>query len=220
MIRANLVGKMADLIAGIHLEHPVRVGIDGVDAAGKTTLAKELIKPLEQRGRHVIRASIDGFHNPQQVRLRRGSESPEGYYYGSFNHESLISRLLDPLGPNGARRYREAIFDFRKDTPVDSRVLTAPPDAVLLFEGLFLHRPELLPYWDFTIFLRVDFDVTIERAVPRDENLFGSEAGVRERYAKRYIPGQQIYLDQVRPDRVADIVVDNNDWDNPRLDIV
>jgi hypothetical protein len=34
------------MIAAISLKHPVRVGIDGVDCAGKTVLANELVGPL------------------------------------------------------------------------------------------------------------------------------------------------------------------------------
>jgi hypothetical protein len=45
MNRAGLVDKLGGLVADIHLAHPARVGIDGVDAAGKTSLANELIRP-------------------------------------------------------------------------------------------------------------------------------------------------------------------------------
>jgi hypothetical protein len=34
--------------------HPVRVAVDGVDAAGKTSLADELVGPLAARGRTVL----------------------------------------------------------------------------------------------------------------------------------------------------------------------
>jgi len=39
----------------------VRVGIDGVDGAGKSTLADELRDRLASSGRPVIRATVDGF---------------------------------------------------------------------------------------------------------------------------------------------------------------
>jgi uridine kinase len=35
----------------------------------------------------------------------------------------------------------------------------ADADAILLFDGIFLHRPELRPYWDFSIFLAVNFNI-------------------------------------------------------------
>jgi uridine kinase len=46
----------------------VRVAIDGVDGAGKTTFANELAEVVGGLGRPVIRASVDGFHNPRVVR--------------------------------------------------------------------------------------------------------------------------------------------------------
>ena len=96
----------------------MRVGIDGVDGAGKTILADELAEPVKGHGRPVIRASIDGFHNPRVVRYRLGKESPEGYFRDSFNHDLLKSHLLTPLGPDGSRRIRRAAFDYKADTAV------------------------------------------------------------------------------------------------------
>ncbi len=60
-IRKHLLNELADRLAAIEREHPLRVAIDGVDASGKTTFADELALLVEARGRSVIRASIDGF---------------------------------------------------------------------------------------------------------------------------------------------------------------
>lgn len=51
---------IASQMAAIARPHSVRVAIDGVDAAGKTTFADELAPRLTALGRPVIRASIDG----------------------------------------------------------------------------------------------------------------------------------------------------------------
>jgi len=53
----------------------VSVGIDGPDAAGKTTFADNL---AEHMSLPVVRVSIDSFHNPAAVRKQRGELSPEG----------------------------------------------------------------------------------------------------------------------------------------------
>jgi len=63
----------------------LRVGIDGVDGAGKTTFADELAAALAPFGRPVIRAGVDGFHHPRAVRYRRGRESPEGFFRDSYD---------------------------------------------------------------------------------------------------------------------------------------
>ncbi len=217
MTRRQVLEQLADLIVGVSKPHPVRVAIDGVDAAGKTTLANELVAPVESRGRPVIRATIDGFHRPRGERYRRGQTSPVGYYNDSFDYESVRNELLEPLGPGGSMRYRTATFDYHLDDFIDEQPQTASPDSVLLFDGIFLLRSELNDLWDFRIFLQTDFDVALKRAIERDAMLRGSEDRIRERYAKRYAPGQRIYLDRVRPQRIADVLVDNNDPDNPAV---
>ena len=219
MTRVAVIDRLAAMIASIRLDHPVRVGIDGVDCAGKTVLADELVAPLVSRGRPVIRASLDGFHNPRSVRHRRGRTSPIGYYEDSFNHEAVLSCILLPLGPAGDLRFKPAAFDFRTDAPVDAGWRTAPPDAVLIFEGIFLHRAELLPYWDFSVFVDAAFEVTVRRARMRDRDLFDTGDKTREIYEKRYIPGQELYLSSERPLEKADVIVDNNDLENPVLTV-
>lgn len=218
MDRQNFVRQLALRIAAIDLQHPVRVAIDGVDAAGKTTLADELAPAVAGLGRPVIRASIDGFHNPQATRRRRGSTSPEGYFHDSFNYPALVEGLLEPLGPRGSRRFRRAVFDFRSDRVVDAPVETAGLNSVLIFDGVFLLRPELRENFDFSVFLKADFSVTVDRAALRDIELFGSAEEVRHRYVHRYVPGQQLYLASARPDRAASLVVNNNDPLRPKIE--
>ena len=217
MTRPQVLDALADRIDAVSRPHPVRVAIDGVDAAGKTTLADELVAPLMARGRPVIRASIDRFHHPAAVRMRRGPESPEGYYHDSFDEARLTADLLDPLGPGGSRRYRREAFDHRTDRAIDCATQEAEPRAVLLFDGVFLLRPSLFGHWDLSIFVRADFAVTVARAEVRDAALLGSPADVRRRYAKRYVPGQRLYLEACRPERLASIVVDNDDPAHPRI---
>src|SRR5262249_12994166 len=143
MNRSHVLQDLAQRITRIKLTHPTRVAIDGVDAVGKTTLAGELAPIIEAAGRKVIRASIDGFHNPKRVRYRRGANSPEGYYRNSFSYKMLFAVLLAPLGPAGSRRYRNAIFDYRTDCEIEQEPSLAEENAVLLFDGVFLHRPEV-----------------------------------------------------------------------------
>ncbi|MDG6905180.1 MAG: uridine kinase [Nitrososphaerota archaeon] len=218
-LRLQFVGELADICSSIRLSHPLRVAIDGIDAAGKTSLAEELVEPIRERGREVLRASIDGFHKPRSRRYERGRDSAEGYYLDSFNNEALITELLRPLGPKGNLKYRTAVFDFKTDSPVDSPVLKANRDAILLFDGVFLFRPELLANWDLKIFLDIDFLVAVERSCLRDPEFTIKPAEVLTRTCDRYMRGNRMYLDRVRPKELADIVIDNNELKNPRLQI-
>ena len=215
--RSRCLETLARLILRIDRPHPVRVGIDGPDAAGKTTLADELARVIERSGRPVIRASIDGFHRPRAARLARGPESPEGYFFDSFDYRALRAALLDPLGRGGSRSFRRRVFDFRTDEPVAAPTEVAPVNAVLVFDGVFLLRAELIDEWDFSVFVAAPFAETQRRAAARDGALFGSEESVRHRYAARYLPGQRLYYGKARPMEKADAVLDNGDPDHPSL---
>jgi uridine kinase len=101
MLRSALLDQLTDLILVGDCPHPRRVAIDGIDAAGKTHLADELVPRLAARGCQAIRASLDGFHRPRAERYRRGPYSPEGYYLDSFDFPLVCQQLLVPLGPVG-----------------------------------------------------------------------------------------------------------------------
>lgn len=71
--RASCLATIAGRIIGQRHHGVLRVAITGVDGAGKTQLADELVPLMIGRvGLSVIRSSIDGFHNPRVIRYRRG----------------------------------------------------------------------------------------------------------------------------------------------------
>ncbi|GCD18977.1 hypothetical protein CTKZ_05390 [Cellulomonas algicola] len=213
-VRARLLDELAALVPDpAALRRPVLVGVDGVDGAGKTVLADELAVALGTDGRTVVRASVDGFHRARADRYARGRRSPEGFYRDSYDHDALHRELLAPFGPGGSRRYRTAVRDVATDRLLDAPLRTAPDDAVLVVDGIFLHRPELAGWWDVSVFLRVPFDVTFARMAARD----GCPADPDDPVNARYRDGQLLYLAEVAPADRATVVVDNADPARPVL---
>jgi len=96
---------------------------------------------------------------------------------------------------------------------VDAAEEQAGAEAVLLFDGIFLHRPELLECWDFTIFVDARFEVSVSRCAQRD----GSSADLVAAENQRYVRGQEIYLERCAPRSRATVIVDNNDLARPSL---
>jgi uridine kinase len=210
------------MIAVAFLPHPLRVAIDGIDAAGKTFLADELAPRLDAINRPAIRVSLDSFHRPRDDRYRLGPASPEGYYLDSFNYPEVIRMVLDPLSPGGDGRYCPAVFDLGANTRLPEKWSLAPENAVLLVDGIFLLRPELNLYWDLRIFLRISFNTSLERGVRRDLSSGCSQGmaeheALRQRYLQRYIPGQKLYLNQVQPEGLGDIIIENDDLERPLI---
>ena len=215
--RADVIAELADLIDTLTVEHPTRVAIDGLDAAGKTTLADELAPLVEARGREAIRVSLDDFHRPRADRYRKGRESPQGYYEDSFDHAGLRASVLLPLGPAGDLTYRPRAFDLHRDRPASSDSRSATHDAVVLVDGVFLQRPELQGCWDLAVWVDIPLSESIRRGVARDRRYHASEREIRRLYERRYAPGQELYLRAVDPVTHADAMFDNTEPASPKL---
>jgi len=213
--RDELLARLAEAVGSVTVAHPTRVAIDGSAAAGKTTLADELAVVLRAQGREVIRASIESFLFPRSQRYRRGLYSGDACYHDSFDYDALHRVLLDPLGPGGDRRFQRAVYDRSTDTALSQPVSTAPADAVLIFEGVFLLRPELIDRWDLRIFVSAALDETLDRGRTRDLALYGSVTEVERRFRTRYIPAQQLHFDAVHPTDHADFIVHNDEPQQP-----
>jgi uridine kinase len=210
--RSCLLRWVAELVPTSTGEDCVRVGIDGVDGSGKTVFADELADILNIRGRGVVRISVDDFHNVSAVRYRRGRSSTEGFWLDSFNYERLRVDVLEPLGPGG----RGAIARWHMTWPAigsSTRHKVAPAGSVVVVDGLFLHREELVGLWDFPIFLDVPFEVTAKRMATRD----GTVPDPQHASMRRYVEAQQLYLGMCAPRQQASVVIDNAVLDAPHV---
>ena len=57
----------------------------------------------------------------------------------------------------------------------------------------------------------------LHRGTIRDQAFMDSAEAAAERYRTCYIPGEQLYLAEARPAEHADIVIDNRNFDAPRI---
>ena len=147
---------------------------------------------------------------PTEVVLR-GEDSAEGCLSRQLRLRRAAPRPARSAGPGGDQRFQQAVYDKGTDTARSRPVTTAPVDAVLLFNGVFLLRPELIDRWDLRIFVSAAFEETLVRARTRDRALYGSATEVERRFRNRYRPSQQFYFDTARPTDQADIIVHNDE---------
>ncbi len=213
-----MLDQLADLILSIDRGRPLRVAVDGRTASGKTIFADALSSATGERGREIIRTSIDGFHRPKAERYARGRYSAEGYYFDARDLVAIRTLLLDPLGPGGNRRYRTASFDLDNDTSIEMPAVIAAVDSILIVDGTFLQRPELAEGWDITVFLKTSEDVE-QRGINRDAGRLGGIEIARRLYAQRYRPAFTLYDALCRPEAIADAAIDNDDLERPVMHI-
>jgi uridine kinase len=213
-IRDALLSRIAAEIANLRRTDVTFVAVDGVDGSGKTRFADELAGFFTWAP--VIRASVDGFHNPRVVRYAKGRTSPEGFFEDSYNYALMKASLLDPLLADGSLEYRDQAFDHVTDQRVHAPLRKATLPSILLIDGIFLHRPELKNYWHYSIFLDVGRREALRRCNFRDGHPERSNDTDDPVHA-RYVRGQDLYLAQCAPQRLATRVMDNNDLEKPYL---
>ncbi|MGW4210581.1 uridine kinase [Lentzea sp. NPDC004789] len=199
MPRTEVLAAVADRLPASGL-----VAVDGVDGAGKTTFADALAEVLRARGRTVVRASVDDFHHPRAIRWRRGRTSPEGFFLDSYDYERFAEHLLVPFA--AGQPFRRASHDLSSDAYVDAPFEIVSEPAILLVDGIFLHRDELVDHWDFSVFLSVDFAVSFARMAVRD----GCPSDPDDPRNRRYVEGQRLYLAKCDPAGRAALVIDHS----------
>jgi len=215
MKRNELVSEIANRIVRLNLPHPIRVGVSGITASGKTTLANELMEELRGRKMDVVRTSIDNFHNPRNVRYRQGKESAIGYYEDAHDYNSFKQKLLIPLGPGGNLHYQTISLDLEKDEYISSESKVANRDSIFIIDGTFLFKKDLSNLFDYKILVNTDFDLARKRGAKREEVNFGSYKKAEEMFLNRYHAASKLYLEQHLPQLKADVIINNDDLDNP-----
>jgi uridine kinase len=214
MNQNELLDYIAKKIIVLKSYRPVLIGIDGVDGAGKSYFATRLLRHLEElTDRLILLSSTDCFHNPRHLRYNENKLLHESYYEDSFNYTAIKEKLLDPLRLSCKRDVYLRLFDHKSDSYIEPSAKAFDESTILLFEGIFNHRPELCDYWDLSIFLDCNFNETFRRMNKRDGCNINPEDATNERYYK----GQLLYLEKVNPKEKATIVINNSNYKNPVL---
>jgi uridine kinase len=214
-VRQLVLVDLLGLMLGVRPGERAVVAIDGVDGAGKSHLAAELVALAEHvAGRQVLSVSMDGFHRPRARRYRDG-RTAQTYYRDAFDYDAFQRSVLEPF--RAGREIVPAVRDVTRDVAVHPDPVEADDDALLLVDGVFLHRPELVARWDATLFVHVPFEVSVPRGAARfpDRRVAGDEDPGHPTHA-RYVEAQRFYLDQA-PVQQATWVLDNTDLRRPDL---
>ncbi|WP_328425594.1 uridine kinase [Micromonospora sp. NBC_00389] len=194
----------------------LRVGVDGLTAAGKTSLGHELAQRVAAAGRPVLRASLDDFKRPWSERHQYDRTSGPGYYRNAFDLPAIRTLLLEPAGPAGSGACVLCLRDPLTQRAHTDIVTPASPDAVLIVDGVFAFRPELDDLWDYRIWVEVAAELSVRRGVARDGDREGV-AAAEALHRDRYLAAQRVYLAEADPLSRVDAIVDNTDFARPRL---
>jgi uridine kinase len=191
---------------------PFVVGISGIDLSGKTEFTNGFADYLRANELKVLVIHLDDFHNPRAVR-NSGPDPVENYCMRNFNYQLLVRELLVPIREKQEYTVNLTLLDLLSDKHDVQKQFSFDLNTIVLFEGVFLFREELAAYLDHKIFIDISFEDSRRRAEIRDVPIYG--AGMLKRYEEKYWPAQRKYLGQYPPSKIADLIIDNSNWEYP-----
>lgn len=197
------------------------IGISGAYTSGKTSFTERLSEHLTLQGKKNIIIHFDDFHYPLSSIIWETNNldsEVEAFYNHAFNYDKLIQDILRPLTRDGYLKKRIATFNWSTDQYDLEQSFEIDEDTIVLLEGMLLFRPEVNDYLTYKIFLDVSAEEILTRGKGRDVPKFGN--WIIEKYETRYIPVYLRYLSEDRPNVAADLVIDNNDFNHPKIQII
>ena len=195
---------------------PVRVAINGIEGTGKTVFAEKLTEYLNSEKINAVHISIDGFHFNKEVRYKQGRDSAKGYYEDCYDEKSFGEKVLRS-SQSEIPNITEAIHDLETDQYLDLEPIEIGHKTVLISDGAYLFKPNYRENWDLKIYLKTSFDIAMNRGIERDKKALGGYHPTKEKYEKRYHEASRIYLKENQPEKMADIIIDNSDFDNLQI---
>ncbi len=160
---------------------PLRIGVTGRSASGKSLFARDAARLLRARGIETVHLSLDDFLREDAPARHPGSRPPlasDEHLLRAFDVDTLLAEALQPR---------------------------TPPDRLLLLDGLFLAHPRLRPHLDHLIHLEVPSELCLRRARARDLPL-GRSVEV-ERTREQFLPAQERFEAAYPPSEHADLVL-------------
>jgi uridine kinase len=157
----------------------VLVAIDGHGGAGKSSLARRIRDALDD----VTVICLDAFSRPTVT---------------GTDWRRFMAQVLNPILSGRPGRYRQ--WDWDHDRPGGWQVV--PTGGVVVVEGVGATRRELGHPWHLTIWVAAPTDLRLQRGVERE----GEE--MRAVWTDRWMPQEDAYVAEQRPDERADLRVD------------
>mgnify|MGYP001419658759 CR=1 FL=1 len=164
---------------------PYIIGINGIDCAGKTTLAKDLSGRLKQSGIKNEICHIDDFNDPKVEK-----ETYQAFASGNWNE-------------NDFDRYYESIIDFQRARGVVEEA--AVINEIVIVEGIFIFRPKLKITFNYRIYIEVDASVALARFEQR-RRLKRDDRPV-EIFEDIWVRAHNKYVSEVNPQKICDLLI-------------
>lgn len=180
------------------------IGIVGGSGSGKTSIAQELLRRIQEESVNAMILDMDAYYAPLEVVKARFMDRPINWDHPhAFDLELMASHLASLHKGHPIKKPK---YDFKTSDRVGWEEPVFPGEVVIL-EGLLLFAlPELREQLDVKVFIDTDADIRILRRIQRDTLERGRTL---ESVVSQYLESvRPMHLDFVEPSkRWADLIV-------------
>lgn len=171
------------------------IAIDGRGGSGKSTLATEIQRKLP----NVTIVEMDDFYYPS-------SQKTEATKIEDFNFDwqRMRDEVLMPLYDGKRTSYQR--FDWPSDILAEWH--TIEPKGIVVIEGCFSARQELIDYYDLVVWVDLDKEICLRRGLEREfkRKNFLPQEEIRKTWLTEYQPLEDLYIQNHQPQQRADII--------------
>ena len=177
------MNRILDLLK-TRAKRPLVIGIDGMCASGKTTLAAALSRELAAPVIHT-----DDFFIPRH--RRTGTERI------NIDEKRFVNEVLCPLSQGGELCY--GVFDCKTQSITEQR--SVPKSEFYIIEGSYCLHPCLLNVYDIKVFCEISEKLQKSRLIERE----GGEGYAA--FESRWIPLENEYFEKYNIREGCDIIL-------------
>jgi uridine kinase len=167
---------------------PLVLGIGGCSGSGKTTLARELANQLDATLFPLDLYYRDLSQFPLDSRHKQNFDHPD-----SLESELIIEHVRALAEGHAIQR---PVYDFKTHSRVLGAFDSIKPSSVVIVEGILaLHFDDLIPLYDFSIYVNAPSEICLKRRIYRDMLERGrTEQSVREQFEATARPMADLYV--------------------------
>jgi uridine kinase len=167
---------------------PLILGIAGCSGSGKTALAHELATQLDATIFPLDLYYRDLSHLPINSRDKQNFDHPDSL------ESELIYEHVKTLAEG--KPIHRPVYDFATHSRVPNAFDTVTPNRVVIVEGILaLHFDELIPLYNFSIYVNCPDNICLARRIHRDMRERGrTEESVREQFKATAQPMAELFV--------------------------
>jgi uridine kinase len=183
------------------------LGISGIDCSGKSTLSEVLYDKLKDKEINAYLIHGDDFLFNKKIR-NANVDQEIAYYYETFNYKKLFNEIIIPAKKNRYFYQEVEMLDWKTDlTFIGDFEFKGP--CIIIIEGVLLYKKEYKDIFDYKVWIDIDFDTGIERALKRKRDIeyYKDKDELLNRYLGRFYKGQALHMRVDNPKNDCDYII-------------